>query len=379
MNCLDIIVFSSFQSDEEKCLKYGIDFYNPKLTYLNIFKHLILALIINILITTGIKKCFFKNEFLDYISNANILLDISGDSFTDDYGITETMINCYYIIISRLLRTPVGIYSQSIGPFNHIITKMIAVYCLNRVDILIVREEITKNYLKKIGIKKEIYLSADPAFLLEPVSNSRIHDIFKIENFSPKNGNLIGFSVSQHINDLNNKKSENDYITKIAKIADYLTKKYDATIVFTPHVMNDKGKDDRYVAKEIYKLIEEKDRIILINNEYSARELKGIISYCNLFIGARMHANIAAISTNVPTLAISYSQKTPGIMKMLGLEEYVINFNEIDLQDTINKIDKIWDNKKMIKEHLSRQNGDIKKLAFKSATLVKERILDNTI
>ena len=38
-----------------------------------------------------------------------------------------------------------------------------------------------------------------------------------------------------------------------------------------------------------------------------------------------MHANIAATSMCVPTLAIAYSHKFYGIMKMLQLDEYVMD------------------------------------------------------
>ena len=54
-----------------------------------------------------------------------------------------------------------------------------------------------------------------------------------------------------------------------------------------PHVTNDdKPVDDRFVAKKIYEMAERKDKIRLINNDYSPDELKSIIGQCDLFIGA---------------------------------------------------------------------------------------------
>ena len=41
--------------------------------------------------------------------------------------------------------------------------------------------------------------------------------------------------------------------------------------------------------------------------------IKGYISRCELFIGARTHATIAAYSTGVPTLVLGYSVKARGI------------------------------------------------------------------
>lgn len=374
INELDLIVFSSFLSDKKKCLKYKIDYFNPKLNYFNIIKPLLSAFLYNISTRIGLDKDIRNNEFLQIISDANMLLDLSGDSFSDDYSIIETLMNCYYIILCLLLETPIGIYSQSIGPFNHKITRIISVYCLNRVNVLIVREEITKNYLEKIGITNKIHLTADPAFLLEPIPNEKIQEILNRENINTNDHDLIGISVSQHINDLEHKKHQNNYITKMAKVVDYLVRKYDAELVFIPHVTHSEINDDRFVAKEILKLVESKDRIISINNEYSARELKGIIGSCNLFIGARMHANIAATSMNIPTLAISYSHKTQGIMRMLGLEDYVVNFDSMNFNEITYKIDKLWVNRTKINKHLSEHNKEIKKLASISSELVKRNL-----
>ena len=55
-------------------------------------------------------------------------------------------------------------------------------------------------------------------------------------------------------------------------------------------------------------------------------QLKGFISRCRFFIGARTHATIAAYSTGVPTLVLGYSVKSRGIARdLFGTDEnYVV-------------------------------------------------------
>ena len=48
-----------------------------------------------------------------------------------------------------------------------------------------------------------------------------------------------------------------------------------------------------------------------------AEKLKGYISKCSFFVGARTHSTIAAYSSNIPTLVIGYSVKSKGIAKDL--------------------------------------------------------------
>ena len=79
-------------------------------------------------------------------------------------------------------------------------------------------------------------------------------------------------------------------------------------------------------ASEIVKSLvnmEEENRIIVCRHIYdlaaisqrrlSAEELKGFISRCRVFIGARTHSTIAAYSSCVPTLVLGYSVKSVNI------------------------------------------------------------------
>ena len=55
-------------------------------------------------------------------------------------------------------------------------------------------------------------------------------------------------------------------------------------------------------------------RVMLVQ-DCNCEELKGYISRCRFFIGARTHATIAAYSSQVPTLVVGYSVKAKGIAK----------------------------------------------------------------
>lgn len=71
----------------------------------------------------------------------------------------------------------------------------------------------------------------------------------------------------------------------------------------------------------------------------TCEELKGFISRCRLFVGARTHATIAAYSTCVPTLVAGYSVKARGIAKdLFGSEEnYVLPVQSLKNKDDLVK------------------------------------------
>ena len=70
-----------------------------------------------------------------------------------------------------------------------------------------------------------------------------------------------------------------------------------------------------------------------------AHELKGYISKCSFFVGARTHSTIAAYSSGVPTLVIGYSVKSRGIATDLfgSYENYVLPVQELKEPDEMIK------------------------------------------
>lgn len=58
---------------------------------------------------------------------------------------------------------------------------------------------------------------------------------------------------------------------------------------------------------------------------YNQNEIKYLIGRCDFFIGARMHACIAALSQCIPTVSIAYSDKFIGVMKSIGMESYCVD------------------------------------------------------
>jgi polysaccharide pyruvyl transferase WcaK-like protein len=75
----------------------------------------------------------------------------------------------------------------------------------------------------------------------------------------------------------------------------------------------------------------------------------------SLLIGTRFHSCILAQSMHVPTIAIEYDgHKAFGIMKLLELENYVININAITVVDLISKVNEVYSNRNNIKEVLKK-------------------------
>jgi colanic acid/amylovoran biosynthesis protein len=301
---------------------------------------------------------------------SDIIVDLSGDSFSDSKG-GRSIINIMGILIGIILEKPIVFFSQSIGPFNKW-TLPLSLFCLNKATMIIVRENITKEYLFKIGVTSPIYLTADCAFVLDSVSSEIVDNILLKEGIAINRRPLIGVSANIMLDD-----KENHYALTMAKLIEYLVQNLNAQVIFIPHVISIKEgglTDDREMAKKIYELIENKTDVDLIKGDYSPEELKGIIKLFDLFIGGRMHANIAALSSNIPTLATSWSHKYYGIMSTLGQEKYVCDFKTMDLEELKLKVDELWANRFNVKAELQQKVEIQKKMAVYSGELVSKVI-----
>ena len=125
-------------------------------------------------------------------------------------------------------------------------------------------------------------------------------------------------------------------------------------IALIPHVVWDHN-DDRIPLKKIFEKYKDSNRVILLD-DYNCMELKGFISRCRMFIGARTHATIAAYSTCVPTLVIGYSVKARGIAKDIfgTYENYVLPVQTLsNKDDLINAFEWMKNNENEMKNHLN--------------------------
>lgn len=342
-------------------------FYLFKCIYIHIFKRF------------GVHIPISKNSRLFDYYDSDIVINSGGDHLSGEYGIGTlgSFINILYAI---LLGKPVVLYGDSLGYFKNPVLIYIAKFVFNRTNLILVREELSKKYLDGNNITMpKIYVTADPAFLLNVAPQSRVSEILSNECINEIPTPLIGINPSGLISRFRGKghqKAEEEFASIIAKVVDNLVENLNATILMIPHVYTPND-DDRIAINRIFREVKNKTKVKIIKNEYTPQELKGIIGQCDLFIGARMHATIAATSMLVPTVGIAYSHKMHGIIgEMLGQEKYILDIKELNYENLISTINDAWENRERIKKELEVKIPMVKEMAMLNGKLVKE-LLDS--
>lgn len=269
---------------------------------------------------TGTDYEFVKHshrDFLRQISKGDICLSIGGDNYC--YNGVDRL--GYYNRMLRKKGAKTVLWGCSIEPS---ILKEDVIEDLKSYDLITVRESLSYEGLKNAGITDNLLLCPDPAFQLDKM------EVKLPEGFDKSN--TIGINVSPLVSTCGNLVMEN-YLELIKYILEDSSNK----ILLIPHVVKAET-DDRETLRSLMEQFTDNERIRMLDDN-NCMVLKGIISKCRMFVGARTHATIAAYSTGVPTLAVGYSVKARGIARdIFGTEEkYVVsvqNFkNKNDLKN----------------------------------------------
>lgn len=82
--------------------------------------------------------------------------------------------------------------------------------------------------------------------------------------------------------------------------------------------------------------------------------LRGIFKKATVVFGTRMHGNIFALCQCTPTVAISYHQKTQGIMELFKMENLVVPIRDVSAERLISVLNTALVNAVSIRETLSQ-------------------------
>jgi colanic acid/amylovoran biosynthesis protein len=317
----------------------------------------------------------------------DIVLDLSTDSLNEYYGIIYPLFSLFQLDLILLCKKKVIVCPASIGPFKNPLMKRLVCHVLSKTDLVIAREETTLNFLREVGIpENKIHFAADLAFLFEPISKEHAGEIALSLGIQKGSSPLIGVAPSTEIfrycfPEISIPKNKYDeYKRLMAETTDFLVEKFGADVLFIPHFVfpNEDIKNDKIASQDIYNQLKNKKHVKLLLDDYRADEVKGIIGLCDLFVSCRMHAAIAATSSGVPTVALSFGHKFHSVLgEMIDPDNFILRTDEI-YENVLNALKQAishsWENRILIKNELSANQKKVKIRAFSAILKIGELI-----
>ena len=266
---------------------------------------------------------YYDKYFRQFSFEEDVFLSIGGDTYC--YG-ENSFMHAFNAALKRHGKTTV-LWGCSLDETSF--TKYNA-EDLRTFDAIFARESGTYMLLRDKGFSHNVFLHPDPAFTL-PASELALPD-------GLEKGRFIGINASPLVFSYEHGLHKGVGMQAYERLISWILSETDDKVLLIPHVFWGFS-DDRNVLRELYKPFADTGRVVLLDQMYSARELKGFIARCRAFVGARTHSTIAAYSSCVPTLVLGYSVKSVNIaLDLFGKTDgYVVPVDQLDDPDGLRK------------------------------------------
>ena len=303
----------------------------------------------------GVKAYKRNNPFsLLFALISSRMLLVGGGTLIQDKTSTKSLLYYLYVInAALLLGKKVMLYANGIGPIKEE-NKKLTTKILNKVNVITLRDEISKQELDKLFVTKpRIKVCADPAFLIDvnqDLDISALLEGYKI----PKEKKYFCVSVRDT-------KKDASIIDEISKVCDYIYNEYEMTPVFLPF---QKARDIE-VTEKIRKNIKAPSAVF--DTEDGILPLLKFISGAEFMIGMRLHSLIYSVVCNVPVVGIAYDPKVAGFMEYLGHKNY-LDLDDVNEEKLIKLCKNSIENKEKIKQELKISCEGMRQKANQNAT-----------
>ena len=251
-------------------------------------------------------------QFFSVIRSSDLVIDISGgDSFTDIYGRRRMFQVFLQKFLTHAAGRPLVMAPQTIGPFTGRAGRFLAARTINRCAVVATRDDRSLAFARALGVTREIVEASDVALRLP----------YRRPDRPPGGPVRVGLNVSGLLmgggyTGKNEFGLKLDYPGLIRGIVKGFLSRGECELHLVGHVISTTGREDDYSACKA--LAAEFPRAIVAPAFATPSEAKSYIAGLDFFMGARMHACIAAFSSGVPVVPMAYSRKFEGLFASLG-------------------------------------------------------------
>lgn len=300
---------------------------------------------------------FNLKEVLKGLKETDLFISGGGSLLQD---ITSSRSLWYYLglmLLAKIFGKKVYVYANGVGPIDGRFNRFLTKHVLNMADYITLRDRMSLDFIRSIGVKHDrVKVTADPVYTLEPAGDERIKEILRQEGIPDKE--YLGFAVRAW-------KEAPDLGQKLAFAMNGILKNSEEDILMLPlHYP-----EDVKFAEKVRNMVVEKERVYILKENYSVKELMGSFSRLNTVVAMRLHSLIYGVVEKVPIVGLSYDPKVEGLLKELDLPAGV-DVNEFDPEELIEKIFESLENREERAAYLAGKREDLKQAALENIEVI---------
>lgn len=298
-----------------------------------------------------------------------IIYPPGGSVINDRFFWSKQMEYLLPFICARFYRTPMFVAAPSIGPFTK--RRNIRTWLLKTPKVFCVRESISKRYLEHIGIRKNIHVTMDLAFMnrVDIEDNKRkLADYPDMETFLQKHEKTIGMTISDfkwHVKHGENRDLKQRLESSFQQMIDYLTDR-EFGVLLIPQLFGNQN------DVTLLKTFSKNEHVMVMSDEPDAHFQQYIISKLYAVVGMRYHCNIFAAKAGTPFIAVTYEEKMSGFLDMAGLQDYSIPLEEVSKERLLSRFHVMENNYEDLREKLKKDVMSWRDNARKTIKLLSE-------
>lgn len=268
-----------------------------------------------------------------------------GDGFSDIYGLGRLLAESYMPLLAAAKGVKVALAPQAVGPFSGPVAWQTAKAVLGRCHRIFTRDYPSARLCAALGFGEKTFLAADLAFVLP--YHKREH---------PGRRPAVGVNVSGllYADDGRAFGLALPYRQFTRVLVELLLQRGWAVHLIShvnPSAIN--PDQDAFACAQVARLC---PGAVLAPRFSAPAQAKGYIAGLDFFVGARMHATIAAFSSGVPVVPVAYSPKFSGLYRSLGYPYLLDARRESSARAACRKILGWMENPAPLKSALERGN-----------------------
>jgi polysaccharide pyruvyl transferase WcaK-like protein len=279
-----------------------------------------------------------------------------------------------YFTSARLYRKRFIAWTQSYGPLSTPLVRFLARRDLKRQALIFCRGDDCLAAVQQLLPGHPARSYPDIAVLLEHDPAGGVKYVEDHFGFAP--GSWISISPSAVIYAKTGQADDNN--PHVRHLADTCRLAHDAgyKVVLVPHTKRPGRPDPRNCDFAVAERVRAaaRDEVALVEEDLDPIRLKSIIGGAHIHVGGRYHSIVAALSTGVPCISLSWHAKYLDIMRQYGLGAFVIN--ALDTKELEDGFPDLWRGLMNRRDELHAQlcttQDTVAKAANENADLVVE-------
>ncbi|MFB0525926.1 MAG: polysaccharide pyruvyl transferase family protein, partial [bacterium] len=276
------------------------------------------------------------------------------------------------IILAKLFCKKVFLVSQGVGPIRRRVSRKVTGIVLGFVDLITVRDELSKFELGRLNENLYVSIVPDPVFSLDRFALGSGAGIYSPSPASQGQGSTSKEQPTIGVC-LQGLGKDERFKQKVTEICEELVRKIELKIIFIPfHKL-----EDLEISKDIIGNRTNDYQLFLWQDVEDLFELYNKI---DLILGMRLHSIILACLLGKPFMAISlpkthllYDRKVEGFLELLGYEAIDM---AVPAAEIAGKVQEILANRQKFIEQLSPKVGELNESSRKNIEMVQS-LLEN--